>query len=414
MHTYSKAVPGLSAIQSAQFVKLVGGYETALVEIGYKPHVVRFHLHAVAHFGVWIEREGVELETVNEATVAAFEGHRPHCGCPATSRNGDRKVGSCIRVFLQHLRKQRVVQAAEPPSQPKPLVRQFLQWMTAHRGVVGATVSSYQLYVTNLVDSIGEDPQAYTAKGLREFIAQRYQHYGCNSIRMVLAAVRMFLRYLAVAGRCRAGLDQALTSPAIWSQQSLPLGLTPDELHRILTLCPSTPAGIRDRGVLLLLSRLGLRAGDVAALRLGDVCFEAATIKVSGKGAREVQLPLPQEVGDALLEYLRRGRPPIDSDYFFLRAVAPFRPFGGRRPGHAVKHIAQTALRRADIQRPKRGAHVFRHTAACQMLRADVELESIAEVLRHRSIETTGIYAKVDVHLLAQVAQPWPEEASCY
>ena len=414
MYTYSKAVPGLSAIRSAQFVKLVDDYETALVETGYTPHVVRFHLHSVAHFGVWIELEGVELGTINEATVAAFERHRrPHCRCPATSRSRSRTVVSCIRVFLQHLRKQGKVQAADPPSQPRLLVSQFLQWMTAHRGVVGTTVSSYQLYVTNLVDFLGDDPQTYTAKGLRDFIAKRYRHYGCNSIRMVLAAVRMFLRYLAVEGRCRAGLDQALPSPAIWSRQSLPLGLTSDEVQRILTLCPSTPAGIRDRGVLLLLTRLGLRAGDVAALRLRDVCFEAATIKVSGKGSREVQLPLPQEVGDALLEYLRRGRPPIASDYFFLRAVAPFRPFGGRRPGHAVKYIAQTALRRAGIQRPRRGAHVFRHTAACQMLRADVGLESIAEVLRHRSIETTGIYAKVDIQLLTQVAQPWPEEASC-
>lgn len=414
MHTYSKAVPGLSAIRSEQFVNLVGDYETALVETGYKPHVVRIHLHAVAHFAVWIELEGIELGTINEATVAAFERHRPHCSCPAASRSRSRMVGSSIRVFLRHLRKQGKVQAADPPSQPRLLVRQFLQWMTAHRGVVGATVSSYQLYVTNLIDSLGEDPQTYTAKGLRDFIAQRYRHYGCNSIRMVLAAVRMFLRYLAVAGRCRAGLDQALTSPAIWSQQSLPLGLPSDEVQRILTLCPSTPAGIRDRGVLLLLTRLGLRAGDVAGLRLRDVCFEAATIKVSGKGSREVQLPLPQEVGEALLEYLRHGRPPIESDYFFLCAVAPFRPFGGHRPGVAVQHIARTALRRAGIQRPKRGAHVFRHTAACQMLRADVRLDSIAAVLRHRSIGTTGIYAKVDRYLLEQVAQPWPQEASCY
>jgi integrase len=230
---------------------------------------------------------------------------------------------------------------------------------------------------------------------------------------MVLAAVRMFLRYLAVEGRCRPGLEHALTSPAIWPQQSLPQGLTSEEVQRILTLCPPTPAGIRDQAVLLLLTRLGLRAGDVAALRLRDVCFEAATIKVSGKGSREVQLPLPQDVGDALLEYLRAGRPRIESDYVFLRSIAPFGPFGGCRPGSAVKYIAQIALRRAGIQRRRRGAHVFRHTAACQMLRADVGLEDIAAVLRHRSVETTGIYAKVDLHLLEQAAQPWPEEASC-
>jgi integrase/recombinase XerD len=118
-------------------------------------------------------------------------------------------------------------------------------------------------------------------------------------------------------------------------------------------------------------------------------------------------------VGDALLEYLRVGRPRIESDYVFLRSIAPFGPFGGYRPGGAIKYIAQVALQRAGIQRRRRGSHVFRHTAACQMLRADVGLEDIAAVLRHRSIETTCIYAKVDLHLLKQAAQPWPEEASC-
>ena len=413
MHTYSKSVLGLSAIRSATFVDRLHDYETALVGSGYKSRVVRFHLHAVAHFGVWLELQGGELETIDETTVAAFERHRSRCRCPATSRSRCRSVVSCLHVFLHHLRKQGTALAADPPAQPKLLVSEFLHWMTAHRGAVGATVAAYQLYVTNLVDFLGDDPQTYTATGLRDFMAKRYRHYARNSMRMVLAAVRMFLRYLAVEGRCRPGLEHALTSPAIWSQQSLPQGLAAEEVQRILTRCPSTPTGIRDRAVLLLLTRLGLRASDVVALRLSDVCFETATITVSGKGRREVQLPLPQEVGDAVLAYLRGGRPRVDSDYIFLRAVAPFRAFGGHQPGHAVKHIARAALRRAGVQRPRRGSHVFRHTAACQMLDADVGLESIAGVLRHRSIETTGIYAKVDLHLLKQVAQPWPEEASC-
>jgi site-specific recombinase XerD len=230
---------------------------------------------------------------------------------------------------------------------------------------------------------------------------------------MVLAALRMFLRYLAAEGRCRVGLEQALLSPATWSQQSLPQGLTSKELQRMLALCPATPTGIRDRSVLLLLSRLGLRAGEVAALRLTDVCFETATIKVSGKGRREVQLPLPQDVGDALLEYLRVRHPRVETNYIFLRSVAPYKPFTARQRGHAVTHIARTAMRRAGVQSRKRGAHVLRHTAACQMLLANVGLEDIAQVLRHRSVETTGIYAKVDLHMLEQVAQPWPKEASC-
>lgn len=413
MHTYSKPILGLSAIRSASVVELVHDYETELVRTGYNPHVVRFHLHSVAPFGFWLQLEGAELGTIDEGTVPAFERHRSRCRCPGTSRNCDRSVVSCVRVFLRYLREQGNVPTADAPQEPSALVREFLRWMRAHRSAVETTITSYRLYVTGLVDFLGDDPRTYTAGGLRDFMAKRYRHYGSNSIRMVLAAVRMFLRYLAVEGRCRPGLEQALTSPAIWSQHSLPQGLTSEEVLRILTLCPSTPMGIRDRAILFLMARLGLRAGDVTALRLTDLCWETATIRVSGKGCRAVQLPLPQDVGDAVLDYLRSGRPRVQSDYVFLRSVAPFRPFEGSQAGHAVTHIARTALRRAGVQRPRRGAHVFRHTAACQMLRANVGMAGIAEVLRHRSIETTGLYAKVDLPLLEHVAQPWPEEASC-
>jgi site-specific recombinase XerD len=311
------------------------------------------------------------------------------------------------------LRKQNIIPQAEPAEEPNALVRDFLRWLTSQRGLVMTTQLSYRLYVANLIDFLGDDPKTYTAAGLRDFLAKRYRHYGCNSIRMVLAAVRMFLRYLALDGRCRAGLEQALLSPAKWSQQSLPQGLTYEEVQRVLTFCPTTPTGIRDRAVLLLLIRLGLRAGDVAALKLSDLSFETGTINVSGKGHREVRLPLPQDVGEALLEYLRVGRPKVESEYIFLRAVAPYGGFAKRGPGHAISYIARIALQRAGIKRKKRGAHVFRHTAACAMLRADVGMEHIAEVLRHRSIETTGIYAKVDFRLLEHVAQPWPEEVLC-
>jgi integrase len=230
---------------------------------------------------------------------------------------------------------------------------------------------------------------------------------------MVLAAVRMFLRYLAVEGECRPGLEHALTPIANWSQQSLPRGLTPEEVRSVLALCPRTPRGLRDRAVLLLLIRLGLRAGDVSKLRFSDLCFESATIRVSGKGGREVRLPLLQDIGDALLEYLRAGRPQAASEFVFLRSIAPFTPFAMRQAGKGVAHIARAALKRAGVQPPTRGAHVFRHTAACQMLRQGVGLEGIAEVLRHRSIQTTSIYAKVDLELLGQVAQPWPEVVRC-
>jgi site-specific recombinase XerD len=413
MHVYGKPILGLSAIRSATFVALFHDYDRALAGAGYSRHVARLHLHAIVHFGVWLQLAACGLETVDEETVAAFDRHRLTCKCPGTSRNGGRHVVSCVRVFLRYLRERGVAQAVASRAEPAPLARNFRRWMKAERGVVETTLSSYQRYVTDLVDFLGDEPRKYTARSLRHFVDKRYRHYGRNSIRMVLAAVRMFLRYLTVQGQCRAGLEQALISPACWSQQSLPRGLSSEQVQQVLTRCPSTPRGVRDRAILLLLIRLGLRAGDVVNLRLSDLCFETATIRVSGKGGREVRLPLPQDVGDALLEYLRGGRPPVQGESVFLRSMAPFTPFRGSRSGHAVTHVARAALKRAGVQAPTCGAHVFRHTAACEMLRRDVGLEGIAAVLRHRSIETTGLYAKVDVRLLAQVAQPWPEVAPC-
>ena len=327
MHSYSKPVLGLSAVRSASFLELVHDYQTELVRAGYNPFVVRFHLHSVAHFGVWLQQEGTELEMIDEGASAAFERHRSRCSCPGTSCNRGRHVVSSVRVFLRHLREQGKISPTAVPQEPSPLVREFLQWMKAHRGAVETTLSSYRLYVTNLTDFLGDDPRTYSNRGLRDFVEKRYRHYGCNSIRMVLAAVRMFMRYLSVEGRCRPGLEQGLMSPAVWSQQSLPQELSSEEVQRTLMSCPPTPRGTRDRAVLLLLIRLGLRAGDVTTLRLTDLCWETATIRVSGKGGREVRLPLPQDVGDALLDYLRSGRPRVQSDRVFLRSVAPFRPF---------------------------------------------------------------------------------------
>ena len=414
MRSLSETVRGWSAIRSSEFQNFVEEYEQSLVQSGYHPIYVRFHLHAVIHFGVWLEFKQRELREINEETLQSFERHRSCCTCPGTSQNRSHGVLGCVRRFSEHLRQRGVVHSMETPPEPvEELVEEFLRWMKVHRGVVETTLISYKQYVADLVRVLGNDPLTYTAHGLRNFIETRYRHYRSTSLRMVFAAVRMFLRHLAVEGKCRAGLEHALTPLANWSQQSLPQGLASDEIGRVLAACPPTPQGLRDRAALLLLIRLGLRAGDVARLHFSDLCFETATIRVFGKGRREARLPLPQDAGDALLEYLRTGRPRVQSEFVFLRSVAPFEPFSMRQAGHGISHVARAALRRAGVQPPRLGSHVFRHTAACEMLRQGVSLEGIAEVLRHRSVGTTGIYAKVDMELLGQIAQPWPEGVSC-
>jgi integrase/recombinase XerD len=172
----------------------------------------------------------------------------------------------------------------------------------------------------------------------------------------------------------------------------------------------STAVGIRDRAILLLLARLGLRAGDIVVLRLADIDWRQAWIRVCGKGHHETRLPLSQEVGDALVRYVQQ-RPAADTDALFLRTRAPRRALASHC---AVSVLVDRAMGRAGVERPARGAaHLLRHSVASSMLRHGASLQDIATLLRHRSVETTQIYAKVDVRSLMQIAQPWVEVGSC-
>jgi site-specific recombinase XerD len=180
------------------------------------------------------------------------------------------------------------------------------------------------------------------------------------------------------------------------------------EVERLIATCDlTTPAGARDRAVLLLLARLGLRAGDVVALRLDAIDWQQATLTVRGKGRRETKLPLPQDAGDAVLDYLKRGRPCVARDELFLMANAPFRSLRGS----TVSSIVCRALDRGGIAAPTKGANLLRHSAATAMLRGGATLDMVGAVLRHRSADMTAHYAKVDVLMLQQIAQPWPGDA---
>jgi site-specific recombinase XerD len=222
----------------------------------------------------------------------------------------------------------------------------------------------------------------------------------------------MFLRFLIANGRCRAGLLGAVPVLAHWRLAALPRYLPPGDIESLIDSCKqSSPTGKRDRAILLLLARLGLRAGDIVHMRLQDIDWKGAWLHVAGKGRRQTRLPLSQEVGQAIVTYLQQGRPAASTDALFLRSRAPVRGF---RAHSTVSVIVASAIRRAGIKRPSRGAaHLLRHSIASSMLRHGASLQEISTLLRHRSIETTEIYAKVDVRRLQQIAQPWPQVQSC-
>jgi site-specific recombinase XerD len=284
--------------------------------------------------------------------------------------------------------------------------------MQQQRGTCDATLYHYGLDVRDLLKSLGEEPTKFDAKSLRKFVLERSQQCGWGVAKRCTTAVRMFLRFLIADGKCAVGLDASIPAVAHWRLSSLPRYLQSDEVERVITSCdPATPIGRRDRAIILLLARLGLRAGDVARLRLGDLDWKEAVIHVSGKGRRQTLLPLTQEIGDAIVTYIQDGRPQTAADTLFIRSYAPFRALADHS---AISMIVTQAMRRAGVTCPSRGAaHVLRHSVASSMLKQGSSLQEIAGVLRHRSITTTEIYAKVDVVTLRQIAQPWPEVKSC-
>jgi site-specific recombinase XerD len=254
---------------------------------------------------------------------------------------------------------------------------------------------------------LGEDVVQWNAQAVRNFILERASQCGVPTTQALITALRAFLRFLDFCGESRDDLALAIPAVAHWRLARMPHCLSSEEVDRLIATCNgSDPRRLRDRAILLLLARLGLRSGDVARLRLKDINWNNGTFQVMGKGRYQVRLPLPQDVGDALLRYLECRPTNIDSDHVFLRSNAPCRPFAS---GDGVSSVVKRALKRANIDAPAKGAHLLRHTAATEMLRNGVPLDQAGLVLRHRSIDMTAYYAKADIALLKQIAQPWPE-----
>jgi site-specific recombinase XerD len=384
----------------------VDGFADWLRSAGYKRRPGQLVLRGAAHLGHWISAHDVPTHRINEEVLERFAHHLPTCACPHPFQGRDRYHREGARRLFTHL--QRVGVWPSPHAEPEtipPLVKGFSAWMHQHRGVTESTLAHYVPLVKACLAALGDDPAAYDAAGVRAFIFTRASRHSRSRAKSIVNAVRMFLRFLAVNGHCPTDLAAAVPGIAEWKLSSLPRYLSADAIERLVAACePSTAGGSRDRAVLLLLARLGLRAGDVRDLRLADIDWSHGRLRLIGKGRCETWLPLPQDVGDAVLHYLRRFRPAIDDDHVFLRIHAPLGPLPSSGP---ISKLVRRALHRAGIKAPSMGAHVLRHSAATTLLRQGASLEVIGAVLRHRCIESTAHYAKVDGALLREVAQPW-------
>ena len=382
---------------------------TILHQHGYAPDSIRRTLRAGEQFGRWLAQHGHAIADVDEALVERYIRTLPPppSGCWPKAAAG---LPHLLRLWRQ--------QDLLPPPSGLPLQTEATQWLGRYTqylehvcGTAPSTRTAYLRIVTRLLAVLfgAGRVQWHTvsAQVLADFVRQEAatKHGGGRQLPSV--AVRSFLRFLVFSGELPPGLEAAVPIPRQWIHAPLPSRLTGEEVERVLALCTGGgPTALRNHAILLLLARLGVRAHEVAALCLEDINWYEGWVRIRpGKTHHERVLPLLQEVGEALAAYLQHGRPRTASRHLFLHCRAPFAPFADPR---AIGLIARRACLRAGIPaRPRLGAHTFRHTAASQMVNQGASFKDVADVLGHRSLQTTGSYAKLDVEALAGVALPW-------
>lgn len=378
---------------------------------GYKPTSIDNGLTSLAAWTDWMLEVGFTAQDLLpglEACRLAIEKEKrvPY------SRGPNQQSLTAASVFIRFLQlRGELPQPVVAPSATEqwPILGEFRSWTRAHRGLTETTLDAYQGIIVGLLDVLGDDGGTYTAQNLRAFVLGRAYPHGIDRAKSIVVAVRSFVRFLGVTGRCPAGMEYAVPGFASWQLSSIPRFLVAEDVERVIDSCSGYAFELRDRAVLLLLARLALRASDVAQLKFSDIDWRNGEISVYGKGRRQESLPLPQEVGNAILLYLNKARPSLRVPEVFTTVIAPFHPLTRA----AVGYIVRAALRRAGIKAPSKGAHVLRHSSATTMLRQGVSLAGVGAILRHRSPTTTAHYAKVDFGLLSEIAQPWPEVRSC-
>jgi integrase/recombinase XerD len=382
--------------------KFAAGFRERLSDQGYSLRTTRELLQLLAHLSRWMEAEGLEASSLTPAVAERFIIERRRQGYRASisPRSGCRLLGD-----LEML-------GAVPPSDEavfsslERLLGAFCRYLREERGMANRTVAAYEavarLFLSERSEPIEEDLARLSGAEINAFVLRESRRRSQRSAERVVCGLRALLRYLHTQGLIAKPLVAAVPSVAN-RREDLPRGLAVEQAKLLLESCDrSTPVGRRDYAVLSLLARLGLRCGEVAALTLDDIDWRAGELVIRGKGSRVDRLPLPSDVGEALADYLCRGRPRGFGRTLFVNGRAPVTAVSR----HTVSMVVVRACRRVGM--PPVRAHRLRHAVASELLRRGAGLAEIGQVLRHQDLRTTAIYAKVDRAALSSLALPWP------
>ena len=379
------------------------GFERWLRTRGFSGSAVSQRIWQFDHLSRWLDREGLRLDQLTPARQERFLAARRTAGYRTwvSARS--------LRVPLAYLREVVPMPVPVPDGPLEPLLEDYRRYLRCERGLAPSTRRDYEhvarLFLAERERNSGLGLERLSAADVSVFLARECPRRSIASAQQLVTGLRALLRYLHLAGVIVLPLRWAVPAVADRRGLSLPRGLEPAAVVKLLTSCDRRSlTGRRDYAILLLLARLGLRAGEVAAIHLEDLDWRGGALLVRGKGNRHERLPLPVDVGTALVAYLR-WRPRSDCRAVFLCVRAPLGPVSAG----VVSQIVRAACTRAGLERV--GAHRLRHTAATGMLRAGSSLPEIAQVLRHQRLDTTAQYSRVDRQALRALARPWPGSA---
>ncbi|MFZ1414407.1 MAG: site-specific integrase [Defluviicoccus sp.] len=382
------------------------GFAEDLRRQGYAPRTISEHRRLLRDLSDWLQ---VRQLTAGDLSLRQVDLFLSDCRSAGAARQ---KMPKALGPILGYLRKLEMAPAAETPWEGGPageILNRYRQFLTTERGLVPVTALQYidrlRPFLDRRMSADGLELGSLTPADVTSFVVAWCPHLNGGVAKLTITALRSFLGFLHLDGVTERSLVCAVPSVAHRRLAGLPKGLEPDEVRRLLAACDArTPVGCRDLAILTLLVRLGLRSGEVATLTLDDIDWRTGTIVVRGKGNCRERVPLPPDVGRRLVEYLQHARPAnARGRTVFVRCIAPHHHLGSSR----VSTIVADAARRADLGRIH--AHRLRHTAATELLRAGASLPEIGQLLRHRHVETTAIYAKVDRDRLRLIARAWPE-----
>lgn len=376
-----------------------------LAKRGYSYATGQRYFREVGNLSRWLDSQGTGINELSDEIISTYL-------CFRYKNTHLRIKTQPYRQLLNFLQQIGIIPIPKPADTPiNQCIVKYQEYMIRNQGLAQETIRTRIRIARKFLSLQFGDKSIELShllpNDIEQYFLNRSHHCNTSTLKTEASALRCFLRFLQFRGEISVHLVASVPTVPSWRHTIIPEFLTSDEINLLLRHCESeTSKGKRDRAILLLFIRLGLRAIEVCRLTLDDIDWDAGFIKIIGKSGTQDRLPLLQDVGEAISTYLHQDRPQCSSRYIFIRAIAPFEPLSS---SSSISNVVRNALRRANLNPVGKGSHLLRRSLATLMLKGGATLTEIGQILRHQKADTTAIYAKVDFARLRPIARPWPE-----